>query len=55
MKKSTKILATALVGVVGMGTASTLVGCSGKENKDLKDFLRDKGLVDEYGRVMDNE
>lgn len=25
------------------------------ENKDLKDFLRDKGLVDEYGQVIDNE
>lgn len=25
------------------------------ENKDLKDFLRDKGLIDEYGQVIDNE
>ena len=25
------------------------------ENKDLKDFLRDKGLIDEFGRVIDNE
>ena len=25
------------------------------ENKDLKDFLRDKGLVDEFGQVIDNE
>jgi hypothetical protein len=24
------------------------------ENKDLKDFLKDKGLVDEYGQVIDN-
>jgi hypothetical protein len=25
------------------------------ENKDLKSFLRDKGLIDEYGRVIDDE
>lgn len=25
------------------------------ENKDLKDFLRDKGLIDEFGQVIDNE
>ena len=25
------------------------------ENKDLKDFLKDKGLIDEYGQVIDNE
>ena len=25
------------------------------ENKDLKEFLRDKGLIDEFGRVIDNE
>ena len=25
------------------------------ENKDLKDFLRDKNLIDEYGQVVDNE
>ena len=25
------------------------------ENKDLKDFLRDKGLIDQYGQVIDNE
>lgn len=25
------------------------------ENKDLKDFLREKGLIDEFGRVIDNE
>ena len=25
------------------------------ENKDLKDFLRDKGLIDEFGKVIDNE
>ena len=25
------------------------------ENKDLKDFLRDKGLIDEYGQVIDND
>lgn len=25
------------------------------ENKDLKDFLRDKGLIDEFGRVIDRE
>ena len=25
------------------------------ENKDLKEFLKDKGLIDEYGKVMDNE
>lgn len=25
------------------------------ENKDLKDFLREKGLIDEYGQVTDNE
>ena len=25
------------------------------ENKDLKEFLKDKGLVDEFGKVIDNE
>ena len=25
------------------------------ENKDLKDFLRDKGLIDEFGKVIDRE
>ena len=25
------------------------------ENKDLKDFLRDKGLIDEFGQVIDSE
>ena len=25
------------------------------ENKDLKEFLKDKGLIDEFGKVMDNE
>ena len=25
------------------------------ENKDLKDFLRDKGLIDEYGKVIERE
>jgi len=25
------------------------------ENKDLKDFLRERGLIDEFGRVIDNE
>ena len=25
------------------------------ENKDLKDFLRDRGLIDQYGQVIDNE
>lgn len=25
------------------------------ENKDLKDFLREKGLIDENGQVIDNE
>ena len=25
------------------------------ENKDLKDFLRDKGLIDEFGQVIDRE
>ena len=25
------------------------------ENKDLKDFLRDRGLIDEFGQVIDNE
>ena len=25
------------------------------ENKDLKDFLKDKGLIDEFGQVVDNE
>ena len=25
------------------------------ENKDLKDFLREKGLIDDLGRVIDNE
>ena len=25
------------------------------ENKDLKDFLRDKGLIDEFGQVIDGE
>ena len=25
------------------------------ENKDLKDFLRDKNLIDAYGQVIDNE
>ena len=25
------------------------------ENKDLKEFLKDKGLIDEFGRVIDNE
>lgn len=24
------------------------------ENKDLKDFLRDKNLIDAYGQVIDN-
>lgn len=25
------------------------------ENKDLKDFLKDRGLIDEFGRVIDDE
>lgn len=25
------------------------------ENKDLKDFLKDKGLIDEFGKVIDSE
>jgi hypothetical protein len=25
------------------------------ENKDLKEFLRDKGLIDEFGRVIEDE
>lgn len=25
------------------------------ENRDLKEFLRDKGLIDEYGQVVENE
>ena len=25
------------------------------ENKDLKDFLKDKGLIDEYGQVISDE
>ena len=25
------------------------------ENKDLKEFLKDKGLIDEFGKVIDNE
>ena len=25
------------------------------ENKDLKEFLRDKGLIDEYGQVVEHE
>ena len=25
------------------------------ENKDLKDFLKDKGMIDEYGQVIDDE
>lgn len=25
------------------------------ENKDLKDYLREKGLIDEYGKVIDDE
>ena len=25
------------------------------ENKDLKEFLKDKGLIDEFGRVIDGE
>ena len=25
------------------------------ENKDLKDFLRDKGLIDEFGKVIEHE
>lgn len=25
------------------------------ENKDLKEFLKDKGLIDEFGQVVDNE
>lgn len=25
------------------------------ENKDLKDFLKEKGLIDEFGRVIENE
>ena len=25
------------------------------ENKDLKDFLKEKGLIDEHGRVIDHE
>ena len=25
------------------------------ENKDLKDFLKEKGLIDEFGKVIDNE
>ena len=25
------------------------------ENKDLKDFLKDKGLIDEFGKVIDDE
>ena len=25
------------------------------ENKDLKEFLKEKGLIDEFGRVIDNE
>jgi FMN phosphatase YigB (HAD superfamily) len=25
------------------------------ENKDLKEFLKEKGLIDEFGQVIDNE
>ena len=25
------------------------------ENKDLKEFLREKGLIDEFGQVVENE
>ena len=25
------------------------------ENKDLKEFLQEKGLIDEFGQVIDNE
>lgn len=25
------------------------------ENKDLKEFLKDKGLIDEFGQVIDDE
>ena len=25
------------------------------ENKDLKEFLREKGLIDEFGQVIDND
>ena len=25
------------------------------ENKDLKEFLKEKGLIDEFGQVVDNE
>ena len=25
------------------------------ENKDLKDFLKDKGLIDQFGQVIDDE
>ena len=25
------------------------------ENKDLKEFLKDKGLIDEFGKVIDDE
>jgi hypothetical protein len=25
------------------------------ENKDLKDFLKEKGLIDEFGKVIDDE
>ena len=25
------------------------------ENKDLKEFLKEKGLIDENGQVIDNE
>jgi FMN phosphatase YigB (HAD superfamily) len=25
------------------------------ENKDLKEFLREKGLIDEFGQVIENE
>jgi hypothetical protein len=25
------------------------------ENKDLKEFLKEKGLIDEFGQVIENE
>jgi FMN phosphatase YigB (HAD superfamily) len=25
------------------------------ENKDLKEYLKEKGLIDEFGQVIDNE
>ena len=42
-------------GYSGIRSVHRLVAETFVENKDLKDFLKDKGLIDEFGKVIDVE